>query len=105
VSGEWLGVSDIDFSKPLSKENAKRWRNAQVKWAAAFEKYLTEGRTPAAALARAFKNFKKRLIDIYRAVANVVSTAGQTVSLVPAIRKLGPLYSHFSPFAAFKNFL
>ncbi|MDR2174448.1 MAG: hypothetical protein LBO82_00745, partial [Synergistaceae bacterium] len=90
----WLGVSDVDFSRlPSSAEiNAlrqketltaeeqakvdlwKRWRNAQEKWAAAFEKYLTEGRAPTAALARAFKNFKKWLIDIYRAVSNIVYT-------------------------------
>ena len=68
---EWLEVADIDFSKPLSKADEKRWRNAHEKFAAGFEKYLMEGRAPSLDLARAFRAFRKWLTDIYRAVRNV----------------------------------
>jgi hypothetical protein len=69
---KWLGVENVDFSRPLSKKNAKRWKNAQEKWAAAFEKYLMEGKAPSSALARAFRDFRRWLTDIYRAVKNIV---------------------------------
>jgi hypothetical protein len=73
-TAEWLGVADIDFSKKLSEADAKRWKNAQEKWAAGFEKYLMEGKAPTAELAKAFKNFKKWLTDIYKAVKNILYT-------------------------------
>ncbi len=68
---EWLEVADIDFSKPLSETDEKRWRNAHEKFAAGFEKYLMEGRAPNLDLARAFRAFRKWLTDIYKAVRNV----------------------------------
>ena len=68
---EWLEVADIDFSKPLSEADEKRWRNAHEKFAAGFEKYLMEGKAPSLDLARAFRAFRKWLTDIYRAVRNV----------------------------------
>ena len=68
---EWMEVADIDFSKPLSEADEKRWRNAHEKFAAGFEKYLMEGRAPSLDLARAFRAFRKWLTDIYRAVRNV----------------------------------
>lgn len=68
---EWLEVADIDFSKPLSETDEKRWRNAHEKFAAGFEKYLMEDRAPNLDLARAFRAFRKWLTDIYRAVRNV----------------------------------
>ncbi|WP_347713368.1 LPD23 domain-containing protein [uncultured Fretibacterium sp.] len=68
---EWLEVADIDFSKPLSEADEKRWRNAHEKFAAGFEKYLMEGRAPNLDLARAFRAFRKWLTDIYKAVRNV----------------------------------
>ena len=68
---EWLEVADIDFSKPLSEVDEKRWRNAHEKFAAGFEKYLMEGRAPNLDLARAFRAFRKWLTDIYKAVRNV----------------------------------
>ena len=68
---EWLEVADIDFSKPLSETDEKRWRNAHEKFAAGFEKYLMEGKAPNLDLARAFRAFRKWLMDIYRAVRNV----------------------------------
>ena len=68
---EWLEVPDIDFSKPLSEADEKRWRNAHEKFAAGFEKYLMEGKAPNLDLARAFRAFRKWLTDIYRAVRNV----------------------------------
>ncbi len=88
---DWLGVSDldfsqsfsiadIDFSKPLSDvdkkrvEDHRRWTNAQEKWASGFEKYLMEGEAPTPELQRAFRNFKKWLTDIYKAVKNIVYT-------------------------------
>ena len=70
VSG-WLGVADIDFSQPLSKENENRWWTAQEKFAATFEAYLMEGKAPTEGLKKAFRAFKKWLIDIYRTVAGI----------------------------------
>lgn len=68
---EWLEVADIDFSKPLSEADEKRWRNAHEKFATGFEKYLMEGKAPSLDLARAFRAFRKWLTDIYRAVRNI----------------------------------
>ena len=68
---EWLGVGDIDFGKPLSAADRKRWRDAQEKFAAGFEKYLMEGAAPTGELARAFRAFRKWMADVYRAVKNI----------------------------------
>ena len=71
---KWLEIEDVDFSQPLSEADAKRWINAQEKFAAAFEQYLAEGRAPTVELARAFRAFKKWLLAIYKAVKNIMYT-------------------------------
>jgi hypothetical protein len=68
---KWLGVEDMDLSELPTGADAARWREAQEKWAAGFEKYLMEGRAPSSALARAFRSFKRWLTGIYRAVKNI----------------------------------
>jgi hypothetical protein len=37
-----LNVEDIDFAKPLQARDSDRWRTAQEKWAAGFERYLDD---------------------------------------------------------------
>ncbi|MBQ9526723.1 MAG: hypothetical protein IJR68_03855 [Fretibacterium sp.] len=69
---KWLDIEDIDFSKPLSEADRKRWKSAHEKFAAGFEKYLMEGTAPSTALAKAFRTFRKWLKNIYRAVKNIV---------------------------------
>jgi hypothetical protein len=61
---KWLGVSDLDFSKPLKEPDAKRWHAAHEKWASGFERYLMEGKTPTPELKRAFDGFKEWFTDI-----------------------------------------
>ena len=69
---KWLEIEDIDFSKPLSEADAKRWKNAHEKFAAGFEKYVMDGTAPSNALAKAFRAFRKWLTDIYKAAKNIV---------------------------------
>jgi len=69
---KWLDIEDIDFSKPLSEADEKRWRSAHEKFAAGFEKYVMEGKAPTTELARAFRAFRKWMCDIYKAVKNVL---------------------------------
>jgi hypothetical protein len=70
----WLEIEDIDFSNELSENDRKRWTNAQEKWAAGFERYLMEGIAPTRELAKIFRNFKRWLVAIYKAVNNILYT-------------------------------
>jgi hypothetical protein len=69
---KWLDVENIDFSQPLQPHEAERWRSAQEKWAAGFERYFMEGKAPSPELTRAFEDFKEWLSDIYQAAKNVL---------------------------------
>ncbi len=58
---DWLGVKSADdFGTPQHEQFAQ-----------GFEQYLREGRAPSQALATAFENFKKWLIEIYKAVTGL----------------------------------
>lgn len=71
---DWLHIRDINFGEPLSEKDAKRWRNAQEKFAAGFERYLTTGRAPNKRLARVFEAFRQWMRDIYGAIRNITYT-------------------------------
>lgn len=57
---EWLGARDGN----LKTEHHE-------KWAAAFERYLADGRAPSEGLARAFEQFRDWLAAIYRALTDI----------------------------------
>ncbi|GHV57797.1 hypothetical protein FACS1894216_22380 [Synergistales bacterium] len=69
----WLGVAeDSEKWRAASEEDrAKMWKNAHEKFAASFEQYCFEGKAPSNALKKAFRAFKKWLLDIYKAVAGI----------------------------------
>ncbi|GHV28268.1 hypothetical protein FACS1894167_04840 [Synergistales bacterium] len=69
----WLGVAeDSEKWRVASEEDrAKMWKNAHEKFAASFEQYCFEGKAPSNALKKAFRAFKKWLLDIYKAVAGI----------------------------------
>ncbi|MDR1651971.1 MAG: hypothetical protein LBR87_09310, partial [Synergistaceae bacterium] len=79
----WLGAEDIGPPEKIVRgmdekaaeqagERIKRWKNAQEKFAAAFEKYLAEGRAPSAEMVKPFRRFKEWLLKIYKTVAGIL---------------------------------
>ena len=61
-----------DFEMYVSDQ--KRWRNAQEKFAAGFEKYLMEGKAPSPELRSAFEKFRDWLKVIYDMIKNITYT-------------------------------
>ena len=70
----WLGISDIDFSKPKdswTKEQQERYTNAQEKWASAGEQYFATGQAPSFGLRSIFNKFKTWMASVYGAIKNI----------------------------------
>ncbi len=58
IAAEWAGADDV-----------KSWNvEAEEKFARGFERYLSEGRAPNAALGKVFEQFKRWLLSIYRTI-------------------------------------
>lgn len=71
---KWLGISDIDFSKPQeewTKDQQIRYKNAQEKFAVGAEKYLATGKAPLIWPKGMFSKFKTWLSHVYPAVSNI----------------------------------
>lgn len=67
----------IDFSKELSPEDVKKWRNAQELFASGLEKYFWKGKAPEQTTAKmkgVFRAFKDWLRGIYSALKNIKYT-------------------------------
>ena len=79
---QWLDVSDIDFGRPMTEEQAKRWRDAQEKFAAGFEKFCMTGKAPSSRLSKAFRSFRRWLLKIYQSLSGITyrDTEGRAVA-------------------------